>query len=262
MANHIDRSSCLLISISATNRDSLFDCYRDYLVFMSLVRDAVRCCQFNVYGFCWLKNHCLMIIRPENNDLGNQLLHLLKRYHFWLLQRGPALSEFKLQMLKLQETSWLLDCLRYLHQQPVVKNIVDDPMDYHWHSQHVYNGFWSMHWLDTSYILTKFADNHLVAKNLFRQYMQHKSQLDFGKMLSSDDCTNDYINNSGSQNSGRQQLVSDVNSQYHQSMLDRTRIRLVYDHSILLISIRVADTEHFDENNVNIFLKLMKFSPN
>ncbi|MFT5451081.1 MAG: hypothetical protein ACI9N9_000562, partial [Enterobacterales bacterium] len=66
MPNLDETEPCYLISIEASNRDGLFDCYRDYLVFMSLIRDAVRSKQLKVYGFCWLKGQSLMLIQPEN----------------------------------------------------------------------------------------------------------------------------------------------------------------------------------------------------
>ena len=115
MADHEEcTEKCLLISIEASNREALYDCYRDYLVFMSLVRDGVSSFHYKVYGFCWLKDQCLMLIRPETSSVGEMLIKLLKRYHFWLLQRGPAMTEFKLQILELKQSSWLLDCLKVL----------------------------------------------------------------------------------------------------------------------------------------------------
>ena len=247
MANQEDVSSCLLISIEAFNRDGLFDTYRDYLVFMSLVRDGVRNCQFKIFGFCWIKKQCFLLIQPENKHIGGFILKLLKRYHFWLLQRGPSTTEFKLRILELADSSWTLDCLRFLHQKAVNENVVDDAMDYHWHSHHVYNDFWSINWLDTTYILALFAGNRLVATNRFRQYMLHGHKLDFDRMLDSDDVSKNYIRQDEDSGwaiareitSPQNTAVAEVNSQYHQSLLERTHISLNSQQSCLLIKIKV-----------------------
>jgi len=254
MANHKKRAGqCLLISIKADDRSVLFECYRDYLVFMSLVRDGVSSCQYKVYGFCWLKDQCLMLIEPENIGDCKFLLMLLKRYHFWLLQRGSSSTEFKLQILELTQSSWTLDSLRYLHQRAVKANVVTDAMDYHWHSHHIYNGFWSVNWLDTGFILDKFAGNRLVAMNRFRQYMLHNHRLDFSKMLVSDDCSNRYIGqlDNGSYNPN-QKAVADVNSHYHRSLLERTRVTMVSRKAGQMIRVSVVEkTEKAEKNETN-----------
>ncbi|MFT5453415.1 MAG: hypothetical protein ACI9N9_002925, partial [Enterobacterales bacterium] len=216
------------------------DCYRDYLVFMSLIRDAVRSKQLKVYGFCWLKGQSLMLIQPENVTLGKSLLVLLKRYHFWILQRGPRTTEFKLQIAKLTETSAVLDCLRFLHQRAVNEKVVDDAMDYHWHSHHVYSGFWSVNWLSTNYILDKFAVNRLVAMNRFRQYMLHGYRLNFDRLLEIDDCSVDYIAAASKESlSAAEQSVAEVNSHYHQSLMERTQVCIstIDNHHVIRIKV-------------------------
>ncbi|PCJ49356.1 MAG: hypothetical protein COA74_05710 [Gammaproteobacteria bacterium] len=240
-----EKENCYLISIETTNRDALFDCYRDYLVFMSLVRDGVRSCEFKVYGFCWLKKQSLMLIQPNNKSLGDGILRLLKRYHFWLLQRGPTTTEFKLQIAPLKKASSVLDCLRFLHQKAVNEKIVDDAMDYHWHSHHVYSGFWSVNWLRIDYVLDKFASNRLVAMNRFRQYMLNRHCVDFNRLLEVEDCSHDYIsiNATTSSLSFNKQSVAEVNSHYHQSLLNRTRIDFTATESGQLICISVVARE-------------------
>jgi len=238
--------NCFLISIEAVNRDSLYDCYRDYLVFMSLVRDGVRSCHYNVLGFCWLDEQCLMIIRPVAEELGNTILRLLKRYHFWLLQRGPAMTEFKFQMLEINQGSWLLDGIRFLHQWAVETKTVEDAMDYHWHSHHVYNGFWSLNWLSTDFVLDKFADSRLAAMNRYRLYMQHPHRLDFKNLLESQDSSTTYVSdNSFKQAADCNQAVGEINSQYHQSMLDRTHVNCLTKNDKQHIQIRVIDEYQF-----------------
>jgi hypothetical protein len=248
MPSQEDASTCLLISIEAINRDGLFDSYRDYLVFMSLVRDGVRNCQFKIFGFCWIEKQCFLLIQPENTHIGGFILQLLKRYHFWLLQRGPSETEFKLRILELIDDSWTLDCLRFIHQKAVNENIVDDAMDYHWHSHHVYNDFWSINWLETHYILKQFASNRLIAMNRFRQYMMHGHKIDFDRMLDTDDVSKKYIRqieDNGwatphqSNLATKTTAVAEINSQYHQSLLERTQISLSNQSSCLLIKINV-----------------------
>lgn len=245
MPNLNETEPCYLISIEVSNRDGLFDCYRDYLVFMSLIRDAVRSNQLKVYGFCWLKNQSLMLIQPGNISLGKSLLALLKRYHFWILQRGPSTTEFKLQMAKLTEASAVLDCLRFLHQRAVNEKVVDDAMDYHWHSHHVYSGFWSVNWLSTNYILNKFAGNRLVAMNRFRQYMLHSHRLNFDHLLEADDCSADYIAAASKEHlSAAEQSVAEVNSNYHQSLMERTQVWISRTESHQVICIKVHEKSY------------------
>lgn len=227
--------SCLLISIEAPNRELLYDCYRDYLVFMSLIRDGVTTFQYKVFGFCWLKDQCLMLIKPEVPAVGDFLLKILKRYHFWLLQRGPEMTEYKLQMIELNQSSWVLDSLRFIHQNAVKRKEVDDAMDYHWHSYHVYNGFWSVNWLETDFILNQFAQTRLAAMSRFRQYMLHPPSLDFSTLLDDLDCSSKYITESIPQ----KREVAEVNSPYHQSMFDSTETCLLTVEGKLHVQVRV-----------------------
>ncbi len=241
-----EQHNCLLVSIRTNNRDSIFDCYRDYLVFMGLIRDGVSCNQYQVYGFCWIKQQCLLLIKPRDQLFGKHLLRLLQRYHFWLLQRGPSMTEFKLQIVDLKNSKWTLDCLRYLHQQVVEQRIAEDAMDYHWHSHHVYNGFWSVNWLDTSYILELFAMSRIVALNRFRQYMMHPYRLDFKNLLNNKDCSSKYIG-STNKHIAQKQLVAEINSSYHQSLINRTEVKLIKCDHYQLIQINVTPKQQSTE---------------
>jgi len=191
------------------------------------------------------------VIQPEISVVGNSLLRLLKRYHFWLLQKGPNMTEFRLQMLELKQQSWVQDCLRYIHQQAVKSKTVDDAMDYHWHSYHVYNGFWSANWLDTDFIINKYSSNRLAAMNRFRQYMQHPHGLDFDLLLESNDCSVDYMTTPNQQKSTHsKQVVAEINSQYHQSMFDRTRIRYITKNGLQYIRVTVLEQELSDNDRL------------
>jgi len=231
---------CLLISVQTKNRDGLFDCYRDYIVFMGLVRDAVNCKQVKVYGFCWTEHHCLMLIQPMQSNLGQHLLRLLKRYHYWLLQRGPAATEFKLRILTMKDNSWTLDALRYLHQQVVYQKVAKDALDYHWHSYHAYHGFWSLNWLNTSYIFEQFSLNRVVAVNQFRQFMLHRHRLEFSQLLKTKDMSYKFLQQT--KLPSQQPLVAEMNSQYHQSLIERTQIEIRRCESYQQITISVTQS--------------------
>jgi len=70
----------------------------------------------------------------------------------------------------IEEESYLLAVIRYIHNNPVKAGIVEKPQDYPWSS---YNGYLQNqcpNWLDVNYILDILSVNRSTAINIFERF--------------------------------------------------------------------------------------------
>ncbi|NNJ72543.1 MAG: hypothetical protein HKP09_05115 [Enterobacterales bacterium] len=173
----------LLVSILPQESKTLFRVYRDYLVFINLVRELVNSHQHHIHGFSWLGSEAWLLIRPESEQLLAQVVSILKRYFLWLKQHDTGSEEFQLRVMELHTSEQMLDALRYVHKRPTTCGQVADPLDYHWHSYPVYNQFWQLDWLNTQELLGYFSSNRILAMNAFRQHMQRSGEHDYKAII-------------------------------------------------------------------------------
>ena len=173
----------LLVAIHSLSDKSLFRVYRDYLIFINLVRELVNSHQHSIFGFSWLNNEAWFLLRPADLNLLRQLLSLLKRYYLWLQHQEETTRQFKLRALPIKEQPQALDVLRYIHQRAIQSGQVTDALDYHWHSYPVYQDFWQLNWLNTKELLSYYSINPILAMNAFREHMQQPSEKDYALEL-------------------------------------------------------------------------------
>lgn len=174
----------ILLAIRSHQNKPLFRVYRDYLIFINLIRELAQSHQHRLFGFSWLKYDAWLLCQPGSERLIKQLFSLIQRYYLWLQHIDDGCEEFNIQALTLMNKAQSLDALRFIHSRATASGQVKDALDYHWHSYPIYNEFWQLNWLDTKQMLNYFSSNHIIALNEFRKHMQYPCDEDFEAILS------------------------------------------------------------------------------
>ena len=173
----------ILLNIQSQKAKPLFRVYRDYLIFINLIRELAQSHQHKIYAFSWLHNDAWFLCQPHSKKLIKQLFRLLQRYYLWLQHFDNACEAFTVRAIKLADKPDILDALRFVHSRATASGQVQDALDYHWHSYPIYNEFWQLQWLDTRSLLAYFSTNQIIALNEFRKHMQYPCDLDFMALL-------------------------------------------------------------------------------
>ena len=94
----------------------------------------VQAADHQVFGFSWLKKKAYLLCHTNHQYHAEPILHLMKRYYYWLQVGGQSNQRFRLQMIVLADKEEYLEALKYIHCQVLKHSTLSDPLAYHWHS--------------------------------------------------------------------------------------------------------------------------------
>jgi len=131
-----------------------------------------------VYAYCLMPNHYHLLVRTPSGNLSRFMRHLngvyTQRFNREHARDGP-LYRGRFKGILVQEDSYLLEVVRYIHKNPVKARLVERLSQFKWSSHQSYVGKKSpMPGVDTGYVLKYFSRSRKKAVELYRQFMSEK----------------------------------------------------------------------------------------
>lgn len=121
------------------NRKIIFNSDRDYRFYLDKLEEKSKEHGLEVHSYVLMPNHTHILATPYSVDSISKVLQSLGRcyaqYYNYIHDRSGTLFEGRYKATLVDSESYLLDCYRYIEQNPVRSGIVEDPADYYWSSQ-------------------------------------------------------------------------------------------------------------------------------
>ena len=132
------------ISIRGNNKQVILREDLDKIVFLKTLRKFKNRFKFKLFGFVIMDNHVHLVI--ETNDSINiskimqavALSYSQKFRHKYNYTGYVWQGRFKSNVI--ESDRYILDCLNYIHNNPVRAEMVKNVKNYTWSSYHFYNG--------------------------------------------------------------------------------------------------------------------------
>ena len=132
------------------------DHYHLYL----LLQEGIERYGHRVHGICCMSNHIHLAIQVADEPLSKIMQNLSFRYTRWINKkqdRTGHLFQGRYKAILVDQNSYLLELIRYIHLNPVRAGLVKDPADYPWSGHLAYLGEEKLPWLHTDWVLGQFA---------------------------------------------------------------------------------------------------------
>lgn len=142
-----------------------------YLLMLQQALERYRC---KVHGYCLMDNHIHLAVQVSDIPLSKLMQNISFRYTQHINrknQRTGHLFQGRFKALLIEQDSYLLQLVRYIHLNPVRANMVKDLRHYPWSSYLSYTGEHPCCWLTTDWILEQLADGRSRAIENFRTFM-------------------------------------------------------------------------------------------
>ena len=157
------------------NQSLIFLGKKDYEIFLTTVEEGCRLFQVKVYAYCLMPNHYHLAIRTLSGNLSRFMRHLngvyTQRFNREHHRDGP-LFRGRFKGILVQEDSYLLEVVRYIHNNPVKAKMVERLSQYRWSSHKAYaNRKESLDGLNTHFVLEYFSRNRKKATELYKRFM-------------------------------------------------------------------------------------------
>lgn len=142
--------------------------------FFFLLQEGIERFRHRIHAYCLMTNHVHLVVQVGEVPLSRILQNVSFRYTRFINQRKIQtghLFQGRYKALLLDADTYLLELVRYIHNNPVRAGMAKTPEEYPWSSHSAYLGEVSVSWLTTEWTLGQFAGKKNRAIELYRQFV-------------------------------------------------------------------------------------------
>lgn len=165
------------IILRGINRQTIFRDEEDHKRFLYTLSNFRNTSGYRIYAYCLMGNHLHLLIKEENEKLGITMRRIGASYVYWYnykYERSGHLFQDRYKSEAVEDDSYLLTVIRYIHQNPVKAGITDDVSSYRWSSYNEYTGKPEI--IDRDFVLNMFSEDRETALSEFQSF--HKKPSD------------------------------------------------------------------------------------
>jgi len=154
--------------------DDIFLSDKERHHFYLLLQDGVIRFNHRIHAFCLMDNHVHLVIQIGETSLSTIMQNLSFRYTRWFNsqhKRAGHLFQGRFKSILVEEDSYLLELVRYIHLNPVRAGICGHLKDHQWNSNAAYLGHEIISWIHTDEVLARFSMQPQKARMLFAKFM-------------------------------------------------------------------------------------------
>ena len=172
------------IMIRGINKMNLFYNKYEKLKFLEIVSRMKSQQEFSLYAYCIMNNHAHLLLKEEIDSLSRSMHRISVSYSYYYNKKeervGP-LFQGRFRSEKIENDEYLLECIRYIHNNPVKANIVSRPEEYRFSSYNIYinRNDDELELIDTQFPLSIFSDDKNNALKKFVDFTNEKSKINF-----------------------------------------------------------------------------------
>lgn len=170
--------------LRGNEKKDIFYSDADKLRFLETMYEKKQGNRFFLHAFCLMNNHIHLMLSEGIEDVSRVMKRITVSYvhHFnKKYKRVGHLFQDRFRSEVVDQESYILSLVRYIHQNPVKAGIVEKPSDYRWSSYNCYldenNYFAKM--LDIDVVLGLFSEDRKAAVKKFEEYMNEDSAESF-----------------------------------------------------------------------------------
>lgn len=152
----------------------IFFAPEDRSQFYALVSEGVARFGYRVHAFCLMTNHVHLALQAAETPLSRGLQNLAFRYTRYINARRKRVGHLfqgRFQAYLVDQDSYGLALVRYIHLNPVRAGLVKDAAAYPYSSHRAYLGRAELGWLTTDWMLGQFAARLSAARARFAQFV-------------------------------------------------------------------------------------------
>ncbi len=154
-------------------QDIFFSNHDRYRLYLLIQEGTVRF-DYRVHAFCLMGNHIHLAIQVAHIPLSKIIQNLSFRYTKWInRQQGRTghLFQGRYKAILVEQESYLLELVRYIHLNPVRAGLVKQVDEYQFSSHRAYLGDNTLPWLTTDWVLGQFDRSVTKARQRYNAFI-------------------------------------------------------------------------------------------
>jgi len=159
-------------------REKIFSTSEDYELFISVLKETVEMLNLKVAAYCLMSNHYHLLVYTPDGNISRCMRHVngvyTQRFNR-LHQKDGQLFRGRFKSVVVDKDNYLLEVLRYIHNNPLRAGMVETIDDYVWSS---HNGYRSRakkwDWLYKDLLLAMFSGKINQAMKAYLEFISER----------------------------------------------------------------------------------------
>ena len=117
------------IILRGINQQAIFEDNEDYFKFVETLENYKAVSGYKVFAYCLMSNHIHILLKIEKEDLALIMKRVAGSYVYWYnwkYYRKGHLFQDRFKSEPIEDDSYFMTILRYIHQNPIKAGIVDN----------------------------------------------------------------------------------------------------------------------------------------
>ncbi len=148
------------VMLRGNGGDDIFFSNGDRSRFSLLLQEGTERFKYKVHAFCLMKNHVHLVVQVSDIPLSKIIHNLSFRYTKYInkrKKRSGHIFQGRYKAILVDADSYLLELIRYIHNNPVRIGLIDYAVNYKWSSHKVYLGHKTVPFVTTEWVLEHFG---------------------------------------------------------------------------------------------------------
>jgi putative transposase len=197
------------IILRGSNRQVIFHDDADRIRFLDTVNRYKKKTKIKVYCWCLMSNHIHLLLEEGNEDISLTIKRIGVSFVWFYNQKYKTtghLFQDRFRSENVEDDSYLLTVVRYIHNNPVKAGIVESPISYGWSSC---SGYYECSQnptglLDDEFVLGLFSENKSSALEEFKEFNEQENE---------DNCLDDKIRIRLSDEEAKEEIIKIISKE-------------------------------------------------
>jgi len=170
------------VMLRGNGGQDIFFCPSDRIRLYGLLQEGIEKYKHRVHAFCLMANHLHLLIQIAEIPLSKIIQNISFRYTRYsnkTQKKTGHLFQGRYKAILIDADSYLLQLVRYIHNNPLRAKIVHTSEDYPWSSHHAYLGRTVIPWLYADWVLGQFSNDVAKARQLYAEFFAQGEQEEY-----------------------------------------------------------------------------------
>ncbi len=157
--------------IRGIGQQNIFVADEDYQKFLDILQKYHREIEYEIYAYCLMSNHVHLLIKEGKEPLSNTMKRIGTSYVYWFnwqYNRKGHLFQDRFKSEPVEDDTYFLTVLRYIHQNPLKAGLTQNIDSYKWSSYNEYNG--KVRMVNVDFVLAMIHEDKDKAMKSFRKF--------------------------------------------------------------------------------------------
>lgn len=131
------------IMLRGINQQQIFEDDEDFEKFVQILKDCKAVSGYKLFAYCLMGNHIHLLVQEDKEPIAQVMKRLATRFVYWYnikYQRVGHLFQDRFKSEPVEDDSYFLTVIRYIHQNPIKAGLCKNLSDYKYSS---YNDFFN-----------------------------------------------------------------------------------------------------------------------